>query len=74
MVYYDQENDFAPDYRPSNPTGSVEPIRKPDHKAKRHGRPSKWHRLKETCRATVELTVIAIFVGSIRLLGMGVGV
>lgn len=27
-------------YVPANPAGSVEPMRKPDHKAKKHGRPS----------------------------------
>lgn len=59
------------DYRPSSPAGNAEPIHKPDHRAKRHGRPSKWHRLIEAGRTTVELAVVVAFIGAVAVVGMG---
>lgn len=58
-------------YRPSSPAGNAEPIHKPDHRAKRHGRPSKWHRLIEAGRTATELVVVVAFVSAVAVVGMG---
>lgn len=50
--------------------GSVEPMRRPDYKARKHGRPMPW--LRYAAREAVEMTVIVFFVVAVGGLGLGV--
>jgi len=39
--------------------GNVEPMRRPDYKARKHGRPQPW--LRYAAREAVEMTVVVAF-------------
>lgn len=49
--------------------GSVEPMRRPDYRAKKHGRPQPW--LRYAAREAVEMTVVIGFVVAVCGIGLG---
>lgn len=51
-------------------TGSDEPMRRPDHRAKKHARPMPW--IRYAAREAVEMTVIIGFFVTIGAVGLGV--
>jgi hypothetical protein len=50
--------------------GSDEPMRRPDHRAKKHARPMPW--IRYAAREAVEMTVIIGFFVTIGAVGLGV--
>jgi len=50
--------------------GNVEPMRRPDYKARKHGRPMPW--LRYAAREAVEMTVVVAF--CVAVCGVGLGV
>jgi len=50
--------------------GNVEPMRRPDYKARKHGRPQPW--LRYAAREAVEMTVVVAF--CVAVCGVGLGV
>ncbi|MGP3712923.1 hypothetical protein ACS5UA_19085 [Brucella sp. RRSP16] len=50
--------------------GNVEPMRRPDYKARKHGRPQPWQRY--AAREAVEMTVVVAF--CVAVCGVGLGV
>lgn len=50
--------------------GNVEPMRRPDYKARKHGRPQPW--LRYAAREAVEMTVVIAF--CVAVCGFGLGV
>lgn len=49
--------------------GNVEPMRRPDYKARKHGRPMPWVRF--AAREAVEMTVVIAF--CVAVCGVGLG-
>ncbi|WP_043062968.1 hypothetical protein [Brucella anthropi] len=49
--------------------GNVEPMRRPDYKARKHGRPQPW--LRYAAREAVEMTVVVAF--CVAVCGVGLG-
>ncbi len=49
--------------------GNVEPMRRPDYKARKHGRPQPW--LRYAAREAVEMTVVIAF--CVAACGVGLG-
>ncbi|APY14282.1 hypothetical protein GJU94_13815 [Brucella sp. 10RB9214] len=49
--------------------GNVEPMRRPDYRAKKHGRPQPW--LRYAAREAVEMTVVVAF--CVAVCGFGLG-
>ncbi|NNU59772.1 hypothetical protein [Ochrobactrum soli] len=49
--------------------GNVEPMRRPDYKARKHGRPQPW--LRYAAREAVEMTVVLAF--CVAACGVGLG-
>ncbi len=49
--------------------GNVEPIRRPDYRAKKHARPQPW--LRYAAREAVEMTVVIGFVVAVCGVGLG---
>ncbi len=52
-----------------NAAGSVEPMRRPDYKARKHARPQPW--LRYAAREAVEMTVVIGFVVAVCGVGLG---
>lgn len=50
--------------------GSDEPMRRPDHRAKKHARPMPW--IRYAAREAVEMTVVVGFFVTIGAVGLGV--
>jgi hypothetical protein len=50
--------------------GSDEPMRRPDHRAKKHARPMPW--IRYAAREAVEMTVVIGFFVTIGAVGLGV--
>ncbi len=50
--------------------GSDEPMRRPDHRAKKHARPMPW--VRYAAREAVEMTVVIGFFVTIGAVGLGV--
>ncbi|WP_273772902.1 hypothetical protein [Brucella intermedia] len=50
--------------------GNVEPMRRPDYKARKHGRPQPW--LRYAAREAAEMTVVVAF--CVAVCGVGLGV
>ena len=50
--------------------GNVEPMRRPDYKARKHGRPQPW--IRYAAREAVEMTVVVAF--CVAVCGVGLGV
>lgn len=50
--------------------GNVEPMRRPDYKARKHGRPQPW--LRYAAREAVEMTVVVAFCVAVCGLGLGI--
>nr|WP_278377021.1 hypothetical protein [Brucella anthropi] len=50
--------------------GNVETMRRPDYKARKHGRPQPW--LRYAAREAVEMTVVVAFCVAVCGLGLGV--
>ncbi len=50
--------------------GNVEPMRRPDYRAKKHARPQPW--LRYAAREAVEMTVVVAF--CVAVCGVGLGV
>lgn len=50
--------------------GSDEPMRRPDHRAKKHARPMPW--VRYAAREAVEMTVVIGFFVNIGAVGLGV--
>ncbi len=49
--------------------GSVEPMRRPDYRAKKHARPQPW--IRYAVREAVEMTVVIGFVVAVCGVGLG---
>ncbi|WGG61904.1 hypothetical protein [Brucella intermedia] len=49
--------------------GNDEPMRRPDYKARKHGRPMPW--LRYAAREAVEMTVVIVFVVAVCGVGLG---
>ena len=49
--------------------GNVEPMRRPDYKARKHGRPQPW--VRYAAREAVEMTVVVAF--CVAACGVGLG-
>ncbi|MBA8851244.1 plasmid stabilization system protein ParE [Ochrobactrum intermedium] len=49
--------------------GNVEPMRRPDYKARKHGRPQPW--LRYAAREAVEMTVVVAFCVAACSVGLG---
>ncbi|PWU76167.1 hypothetical protein DK867_02535 [Ochrobactrum sp. POC9] len=50
--------------------GNVEPMRRPDYRAKKHARPQPW--LRYAAREAVEMTVVVAF--CVAVCGVGLGI
>ncbi|MBA8838122.1 hypothetical protein [Ochrobactrum sp. RH2CCR150] len=64
--------DLEPDVQTDaghNAAGNVEPMRRPDYKARKHGRPQPW--LRYAAREAVEMTVVVAFCVAVCGVGMG---
>ncbi|MEJ5026328.1 hypothetical protein [Brucella anthropi] len=62
--------DLEPDTHTDAPkASSVEPMRRPDYKARKHGRPQPW--LRYAAREAVEMTVVIGFVVAVCGVGLG---
>ncbi len=62
--------DLEPDQHTDAPkAGNVEPMRRPDYKARKHGRPQPW--LRYAAREAVEMTVVIAF--CVAVCGVGLG-
>lgn len=64
--------DLEPDVQTDaghNAAGSVEPMRRPDYRAKKHARPQPW--IRYAAREAVELAVVLGFVVAVCGFGLG---
>jgi len=63
--------DMEPELRTEvHRAGSDEPMRRPDHRAKKHARPMPW--IRYAAREAVEMTVVIGFFVTIGAIGLGV--